>query len=92
MSPKDRLTAFGEQVGFEVESESDVVRAIRVPCLFEGGVLGTCIIETSFEPATEKPDNRIGGDVHAVKITIDGDYDGRAYHADGTPYWEPRWR
>ena len=85
MSPKDRLTAFAEQIGFEVESESGVVRAVRVPCLFVGRVPGTCIIETSCEPATGKPDNRIGGDVHAVQITIDGEYDGRVYHADGTP-------
>ena len=85
MSPKDRLTAFGEQVGFEVASESGVVRAIRVPCLFVGGVPGTCTITTSCEPATGKPDNRIGGDVHAVQIAIDGENDGRVYHVDGTP-------
>ena len=85
MSPKDRLTAFGEQAGFGVEVESGVVRAVRVPCLFVGGVPGTCTVETSYDPATEKPDNRIGGDVHAVQITIDGEYDGRVYHADGTP-------
>ena len=85
MSPKDRLTAFAEQIGFEVEVESGIVRAVRVPCLFVGRVPGTCTIETSYDPATGKPDNRIGGDVHAVKVTIDGDYDGRVYHADGTP-------
>ena len=84
MSPNDRLTAFGEQAGFGVEVESGVVRAVRVPCLFVGGVPGTCTVETSYDPATEKPDNRIGGDVHAVQITIDGQYDGRVYHADGT--------
>ena len=85
MSPKDRLTAFGETAGFGVEVESGVVRAVRVPCLFVGGVPGTCTVETSYDPATEKPDNRIGGDVHAVQIAIDGEYDGRVYHADGTP-------
>ena len=85
MSRKDRLTAFGEAVGFEVASESGVVRAVRVPCLLVGGVPGTCTITTSCEPATGKPDNRIGGDVHAVQITIDGEYDGLVYHADGTP-------
>ena len=36
-------------------------------------------------PASGKPDKRIGGDVHAVLITTDGEYDGRVYHADGTP-------
>ena len=87
MSPKNRLTAFGEQAGFsvEVETESGIVRAVRVPCLFVGGVPGTCTIETSYDPATGKPDNRIGDAVHAVRITIDGDYDGRVYHADGIP-------
>ena len=87
MSRKDRLTAFGDQIGFnvEVEPESGAVRAARVPCLFVGGVPGTCTIETSYDPATGKPDNRIGGDVHAVQITIDGEYDGRVHHADGIP-------
>ena len=85
MSPKDRLTAFGETAGFGVEVESGVVRAVGVPCLFVGGVPGTCTVETSYDPATEKPDNRIGGDVHAVQIAIDGEYDGRVYQADGTP-------
>ena len=87
MSPKNRLTAFGEQAGFsvEVETESGIVRAVRVPCLFVGGVPGTCTIETSYDPATGKPDNRIGDAVHAVRITIDGEYDGRVYHADGIP-------
>ena len=85
MSRKDLLTAFAEQIGFEVESESGVIRAVRVPCLFVSGVPGTCTVETSYDPATEKPDNRIGGDVHAVRIAIDGEYDGRVYHADGTP-------
>ena len=89
MSPKDRLTAFAKQVGFEVEVDSvadpSVVRAVRVPCLFAGSVLGTCTIETSYDPASGRPDNRIGGDVHAVKVTIDGEHDGRVYHADGNP-------
>ena len=85
MSRKSRLSAFAEQIGFEVQVEADSVRAIRVPCLFMGGVVGSCIIEASCDPTTGKPDNRTGGDVHAVQITIDGEYDGRVYHADGTP-------
>ena len=85
MSRKDRLTAFAAQIGFEAEAEADVVRVVRVPCLFAGGVPGTCAIETSYDPATGRPDDRIGGAVHAVKITNDGEYDGRVYHADGTP-------
>ena len=85
MSRKSRLSAFAEQVGFDVEVESDVVRAIRVPCLFVGGVPGTCTIETSYDPTTEKPDSRTGDAVHAVQIIINGEYDGRVYNADGTP-------
>ena len=85
MSRKDLLTAFGKQAGFAVEVEPDVIRAVRVPCLFVGGVPGTCAIETSYNSATGKPDTRIGDDVHAVKITIDGEYDGRVYHASGEP-------
>ena len=89
MSRKDRLTAFAKQIGFEVEdhpeSDPSVVRTLRVPCLFLGGVLGTCAIETSYDPATGKPDNRVGGDVHAVKVTIDAEHDGCVYYADGNP-------
>ena len=88
MSRKDRLTAFAKQVGFEVEdhpeSEPSVSRAVQVPCLFLNGVLGTCTIETSYDPATGKPDSRIGEAVHAVRIAIDGKYDGRVYHANGS--------
>ena len=88
MSRKDRLTGFANQIGFAIEdhsgSDPSVVRAVRVPCLFVGGVPGTCTVETSYDPTTGKPDNRIGDAVHAVKVTIDGEYDGRVYHADGT--------
>ena len=85
MSPKDRLSAFGDQAGFSVVAEADVVRAIGVPCLLEGGVVGTCTIEKSCDPASGKPDGRIGGAVHGVHITADEDHDGLVYHADGTP-------
>ena len=87
MSHKERFTKFAKQVGFEVASEPGAVRAVRVPCLFMGGVPGTCTIETSCDPATGKPDSRIGQAAHAVRITIDGDgeYDGRVYNANGTP-------
>ena len=84
MSPKDRLTAFGDQVGFDVRVEADVVQAVGVPCLLKDGVPGTCTIKTSYDPVTGKPDNRIGGDVHAVCISINEEHDGRVYHADGT--------
>ena len=85
MSRKSRLSSFAEQVGFDIEVESDVVRAVRVPCLFAGGVVGTCTVETSCDPATGKPTQQIGGAVHAVRITADEEHDGRVYHADGTP-------
>ena len=85
MSPKDRLSAFGEQVGFTVGVESDVVQAVGVPCLLADGVVGTCTIVTSHDPATGKPTKRIGGAVHAVRITVDAEHDGRVYNADGTP-------
>ena len=85
MSRKDRLTAFGEQAGFSVRVESDVVLAMRVPCLLAGEVVGTCTIEKSYDPASGKPSGRIGGAVHAVRITTDEEHDGRVYHADGNP-------
>ena len=85
MSRKDRLTAFGEQAGFTVNVKSDSVQAVEVPCLLKDGTIGTCTIETSYDPASGKPDKRIGGDFHAVLITTDGKYDGRVYHADETP-------
>ena len=83
MSRKDRLKVFAEQAGFGVEVESDVVRAVRVPCLLADGVVGTCTIEKSCDPANAKPNDRIGGAVHAVRITADEEHDGRVYHADG---------
>ena len=85
MSRKDRLSAFGEQAGFTVRVESDVVLAVRVPCLLADGVVGTCTIEKSYDPASGKPSDRIGGAVHAVRITTDEEHDGRVYHADGNP-------
>ena len=85
MSHKDRLSAFGEQVGFTVRIESDVVLAVRVPCVLADGVVGTCTIEKSYDPASGKPNDRIGGAVHAVRITTDGGRDGRVYYADGNP-------
>ena len=85
MSRRDRLTAFGEQAGFTVRIESDVVRAVRVPCLLADGVPGTCTIEKSYDPASGKPNKRIGGAVHAVRITTDEERDGRVYYADGNP-------
>ena len=85
MSPKDRLSAFGDQAGFSVAAEADVVRAMGVPCLLEGGVVGTCTIEKSYDPASGKPDKRKGDAVHGVRIEPDEEIDGRVYNADGTP-------
>ena len=85
MCRKDRLSAFGEQVGFTVSVEADVIRAVGVPCLLREGVVSTCTIAKSYDPESEKPNDRIGGAVHAVCITPDQAQDGRVYHADGTP-------
>ena len=85
MSRKDRLSAFGEQVGFIVRTESEVVRAAGVPCLLRDGAVGTCTIEKSYDPASGKPTARIGNADHAVRITTDVVSDGLIYHADGTP-------
>ncbi len=85
MSRKDRLTAFGEKAGFTVSIESNVVRAVRVPCLLADGVVGTCTIEKSYDPESGQPDSRIGEAVHAVRVTADEEHDGRVYNADGTP-------
>ena len=85
MSPKDRLTAFGEQAGFAVRVESDVVRAERVPCFLAKGVIGTCTIEKSCDPVSGKPNEQLGGAVHAVRVTTDAAHDGLVYHADGRP-------
>ena len=85
MSPNDRLAAFAEQAGFAVEVESDVVRAVAVPCLLADGLVGTCTVEKSFDPASGKPSKQIGGAVHGVRITVNNERDGLVYHADGTP-------
>ena len=85
MSRKDRLTAFGQQAGFDVSVASDCVRAELVPCLLANGVVGTCTIEKSYDPASKKPNSRIGGADHAVRITLDGEHDGLVYNASGTP-------
>ena len=53
------------------------------PALTADGVVGTCTIEKSSDPANGKPNDRIGGAVHAVRITADEEHDGRVYHADG---------
>lgn len=82
---RDRLTTFAEQAGFDVRIESDVVQAVRVPCLLAGGIVGTCTIEKSYNPASGKPNDRKGGAVHAVRITPDKAQDGCVYNADGTP-------
>ncbi len=84
MSPKDRLTAFGEAVLFDVSLDTDVVRAVKVPCLLADGVVGTCTIEKSCDPDSGKPTEQIGGAVHAVRIVPDEAKDGCVYNADGT--------
>lgn len=80
-----RLSAFGEQEGFAVRVESDTVVAEGVPCLLRNRIVSTCKIEKSFDPENGKPDERIGGAVHAVRVTTDEECDGLVYQADGTP-------
>ena len=84
MCRKDRLSAFGEQVGFTVSVEADVIQAIGVPCLLREGVVSTCTIAKSYDPESEKPNDRIGGAVHAVRITPDGARNGSVYDVYGT--------
>ena len=81
----NRLSIFGEQAGFAVEVESDVVSAVGVPCLLAGGVVGTCTIEKSYDPVSGKPNGRVGDADHGVRIALDEKHDGRVYNADGTP-------
>ena len=85
MSRKDRLSAFGAQAGFGVRVGPDVVVAEGVPCLLANGKVGSCTIEKSFDPESGKPNERIGGAVHAVRITVAEKHDGRVYQADGSP-------
>lgn len=85
MSHSDRLAAFGEQAGFIVGRESDVVRATGVPCLLRDGSVVTCTIETSYDPASGNPTARLGDVDHAVRITTDTVGDGLVYYPDGTP-------
>ena len=90
MSPEDILDRFAQQVGFEVQQEPDIVRLVRVPCLYSGRLPGTCTIETSIDPATSKPDGRISsGAVHAVRVTIDEEHDGLVYSASGVHIGNP---
>ena len=82
---KDRLSTFAEQAGFAVRFHYNLVLAVRVPCLLANGVVGTCTIEKSYDPASGKPNDRVGSAVHAVRIKPDQKHDGRVYRADGKP-------
>lgn len=85
MSLEQRLRAFAEQVGFTVEMGHDVVVAKGVPCLLANSEVGACTIDKSFDPEGGKPNERIGGAVHGVRITTGEAHGGRVYNADGTP-------
>lgn len=85
MCRKDRLLIFAAQAGFTVSVEADVIQAIGVPCLLRDRVVSTCTITKSYDPQSGKPNDHIGGAVHAVRITLDPAQDGRVYHADGKP-------
>ena len=84
MSPKDRLTAFGEQVGFSVRTESGFIEAVGVPCLLANGLRGSCTIRTSYDPASGKPTKETGNAVHAVEIITSAEHDGLVYQANGS--------
>ena len=81
----DRLSAFGEQVGFTVRVEPDVVLAVGVPCLLQNGIVSSCTIAKSYDPGSGRPNDRVGDALHAVRISPDEVHDGLVYHADGTP-------
>ena len=83
MFHRGRLSAFAEQAGFTIRVEGDVVIVEAVPCLLRDGI-GTCTIEKSFDPASGRPDDRIGGAVHGVRVTPSDAQDGCVYNADGT--------
>ncbi len=85
MSRKDRLFGFAKQAGFTVRMGSDVVVAKDVPCLLVNGKVSSCTIEKSFDSESEKPNTRIGGAAHGVRITPDEAHDGCVYNADRTP-------
>ena len=81
----DRLSTFGQQAGFKVRIASDVVMAVGVPCLLADGIVSSCTIEKSYDPATGRPNDHVGTATHAVRITLSEAHDGLVYHADGTP-------
>ena len=81
----DRLDAFGKEADFTVEVDHDVVRAREVPCLLKNGAISSCQIEKSCDPVSGRPNDRIGGAVHAVRIDPAEAQDGLVYNADETP-------
>ena len=85
MSLKDRLTAFSEEIGFYVKEKSGIISATNIPCLIVDGTVSTCTVEKSYNLADNRPNNQIGNAVHAVRITIDSESDGRVYYANGQP-------
>lgn len=85
MSRDNLLAQFADQVGFTVESEAGVLRAVGVPCLLNGGIKGTCILETSFDSTSGEPTSQVGGAVHGAKVSTSQHLDGCVYEADGSP-------
>ncbi len=84
MSRDDRLSSFADQIGFTIESEAGVLRAVGVPCLLNSGIRGTCTLETSFDSTSGMPTKEVGGDVHAVKVSTSQQIDGCVYEANGS--------
>ena len=81
----DRLDAFGKEANFIVDVDYDVVRALEVPCLLKNGAISSCQIQKSCDPVSGRPNDRIGGAVHAVRIDPAEAQDGQVYNADRTP-------
>ena len=89
MSRRNRLSAFADQEGFTVRVAEGVAAAKVVPCLLASGTVGFCTIEKSYDGASGKATNGIGGAVHGVRVTLDKKHDGRVYHANGEPIGNP---
>ncbi len=89
MSRRDRLSAFGEQVGFIVRREADVIVLEDVPCVLADGGTGFCKIEKSFDPTTGTPTVAIGGAPHGVRVTVTSGQRGRVFHENGEAIGNP---
>ncbi len=84
MSPDDHLAMFAQKIGFVIKENPGLVQAVEVPCLLANRVIGKCCIEKSRDVESGKPNEKIGGAAHAVRISVDKEHDGCVYNADRT--------